>query len=147
MSYIFIMDELFREQAQELMTLKQQGAFAGNANGFKLQMKAISDEATKRAEQRLLERTRIEDSGAEELKTPEQTTLEKTATRSSPRIQAGQAKKQQSTAPVVPVLPLPRPPFRCSLSSRPARPSAASRAPCLTVFLLVDRAEGAPSKS
>jgi hypothetical protein len=143
-SYIFIMDELFREQAQELMTLKQQGAFAGNANGFKLQMKAISDEATKRAEQRLLERTRIEDSGAEELKTPEKTTLEKTATRSSPRIQAGQAEKQQSTAPVVPVLPLPRPPFCCSLSSRPARPSAASRAPCLTVFLLVDRAEGAP---
>jgi hypothetical protein len=140
-SYIFIMDELFREQAQELMTLKQQGAFAGNANGFKLQMKAISDEATKRAEQRLLERTRIED---EELKTPEQTTLEKTATRSSPRIQAGQAMKQQSTAPVIPVLPLPRPPFCCSLSSRPARPSAASRAPCLTVFLLVDRAEGAP---
>ena len=138
------MDELFREQAQELMTLKQQGAFAGNANGFKLQMKAISDEATKRAEQRLLERTRIEDSGAEELKTPEKTTLEKTATRSSPRIQAGQAEKQQSTAPVVPVLPLPRPPFCCSLSSRPARPSAASRAPCLTVFLLVDRAEGAP---
>ena len=144
MSYIFIMDELFREQAQELMTLKQQGAFAGNANGFKLQMKAISDEATKRAEQRLLERTRIEDSGAEELKTPEKTTLEKTATRSSPRIQASQAKKQHDTAPVVPVLPLPRPPFCCSLSSRPARPSAASRAPCLTVFLLVDRAEGAP---
>ena len=134
------MDELFREQAQELMTLKANGAFKGNLAAFKLQMKAISDEATKRAEQRLLEeRTRIED---EELKTPEQTTpLEKTATRSSPRIQA---EKQQSTAPVVPVLPLPRPPFRCSLSSRPARPSAASRAPCLTVFLLVDRAEGAP---
>ena len=134
------MDELFREQAQELMTLKANGAFKGNLAAFKLQMKAMSDEATKRAEQRLLEeRTRIED---EELKTPEQTTpLEKTATRSSPRIQA---EKQQSTAPVVPVLPLPRPPFRCSLSSRPARPSAASRAPCLTVFLLVDRAEGAP---
>jgi hypothetical protein len=140
-SYIFIMDELFREQAQELMTLKANGAFKGNLAAFKLQMKAISDEATKRAEQRLLERTRIED---EELKTPEQTTLEKTATRSSPRIQAGQAMKQQSTAPVIPVLPLPRPPFCCSLSSRPARPSAASRAPCLTVFLLVDRAEGAP---
>ena len=141
MSYIFIMDELFREQAQELMTLKANGAFKGNLAAFKLQMKAISDEATKRAEQRLLERRRIEDSGAEELKTPEKTTLEKTATRSSPRIQA---EKQQSTAPVVPVLPLPRPPFCCSLSSRPARPSAASRAPCLTVFLLVDRAEGAP---
>ena len=139
------MDELFREQAQELMTLKANGAFKGNLAAFKLQMKAMSDEATKRAEQRLLEeRTRIED---EELKTPEQTPLEKTATRSSPRIQASQAKKQHDTAPVVPVLPLPRPPFCCSLSSRPARPSAASRAPCLTVFLLVDRAEGAPSKS
>ena len=135
------MGDMFERQSEKLIALKQQGAFAGNNNSFKLQMKAISDEATKRAEQRLLERGRIEDSGAEELKTPEKTTLEKTATRSSPRIQA---EKQQSTAPVVPVLPLPRPPFRCSLSSRPARPSAASRAPCLTVFLLVDRAEGAP---
>jgi division protein CdvB (Snf7/Vps24/ESCRT-III family) len=62
-SYIFIMDELFREQAQELMTLKANGAFKGNLAAFKLQMKAISDEATKRAEQRLLERRRIEDSG------------------------------------------------------------------------------------
>jgi hypothetical protein len=138
------MDDMFEMQSEKLMALKANGAFKGNTAAFKLQMKAISDEATKRAEQRLLERRRIEDSGAEELKTPEKTTLEKTATRSSPRIQA---EKQQSIAPVAQVLPLPRPPFRCSLSSRPARPSAASRAPCLTVFLLVDRAEGAPSKS
>ena len=49
------MDELFIEQSEKLMALKEKGAFLGNAKSFKLQMKTISEEATLRGQQRVVQ--------------------------------------------------------------------------------------------